>query len=471
MKKTLALLVVLITLTLVSTAQAAQSAPSLPTLDDPACAGAKLASALVDVPIVRSCDKDHNGSNDCQGKNPYQCSLACLGLTGIDLDANMRMPVDQGNGTCARSNLENALLWKGEVAPGNDRPGEGYLDPRKPLPSGVLLFGAYRTRQFLVNTKIDYCDSALGDLQRCAQERDALQTKLARLEVGFPSGTAAVGTISQPEYDLMVAVHQQADARIQAGKQCHLQGRQYVFGGNRQDDRCEPARSAGVLQSQWWPVGIATIFALLFGVMLWKWWQDRYATTLARNNLHLLRLSMKELLIRSDAMLNLLKAIAQELGVNVNSNLAELTRKLKAAHDGQAVEMRHTRTTLQFGSGPELGASLEYSARQIVDDLTRTRKECEDQAARIVALTKEGHAEREPQFATRGEVAAIDLRVERLETLEARCRGLRNYLPDLQYVDHRLHKAKSEEVRAVRRRIQDLMQEIEAFPVQEAPAA
>lgn len=202
---------------------AAPAPAALPAMDSEACKGALPRDNLIKVAITRSCDRNHDGANDCAGKNPYQCSLHCKGLTGVDLDVSMRMPIDQGNGTCARENVRGTLLWKGAVSPGNDRPGDTYTDPRRPLPSGVLLFGAYQDREILVATNIDYCDEALGDLRRCAAQRNDLQRKLAALESSehHPGGSAATQAQLDPAsvaaintfYDKYNAAYQACVAR------------------------------------------------------------------------------------------------------------------------------------------------------------------------------------------------------------------------------------------------------------------
>ncbi|MDO8505619.1 MAG: hypothetical protein Q7S48_03510 [bacterium] len=101
------------------------------------------------------------------------------------------MPIKQDDGTCARMNLVGTLVWKGAVGPGNDRPGEVYLDPRKSMPSSPVLFGAFRDDGLYVNAKIDYCDSMNGDLARCAAERDELKRQLAAMQNGQTSPSSA----------------------------------------------------------------------------------------------------------------------------------------------------------------------------------------------------------------------------------------------------------------------------------------
>lgn len=144
-----------------------------PTAISAACRGAVPIGQLRQIPIVRKCE-----SNPCTGLNPYKCSLACAGLSGHDLDADMRLPIALADGSCSRLNLQGVLVYAGAVVPGNDRPGELYLSPVRAMPSGTLTYGALTARVFYANTVQVGCDPLQRDFDKCRMEYENLATAL-----------------------------------------------------------------------------------------------------------------------------------------------------------------------------------------------------------------------------------------------------------------------------------------------------
>lgn len=166
-------IVLLVTLIMLS-AKIAQAA----TDSDP-CVNAVPIADLRQVQIV-----SRGNYQGCVNQTRLLCSLEQAQLGEYDLDNIIRHTVARmPDGTCARVNLQDATIFSYSASGQTEYSAARYIDPTRPMPPGVLTFGAMPYKRTLyVRAEIDQCDpSQGGNLNRCEQERDKLKARVAQL--------------------------------------------------------------------------------------------------------------------------------------------------------------------------------------------------------------------------------------------------------------------------------------------------